>query len=290
MVRCPTPLPTPIISGGNKMRLTVEHRTNYRYEMPARHVVQSLKLTPAQFDGQKILNWSITAEGCVIGSEFTDGNGDVISTLTAGGPVDAIEIVVRGEVETTDTAGVLRGHKERAFPGVFLRTTPMTKSSAAIRKLADKVAKKTKDVALLDRAHALAGAISDAIEYAPGSTHVHTTAADALADGKGVCQDHAHVLISAARHLGIPARYVSGYLFADQDGNPHEASHAWAELYLPDFGWVGFDPANRCCPTDYYIRLGAGLDGQVATPIRGVHTGGANENLDVTVIIAQSQQ
>ena len=77
---------------------------------------------------------------------------------------------------------------------------------------------------------------------------------------------------------------------ADQDGNPHEASHALAELYLPDFGWVGFDPANRCCPTDYYIRLGAGLDGQVATPIRGVHTGGANENLDVTVIIAQSQQ
>ena len=87
-------------------------------------------------------------------------------------------------------------------------------------------------------------------------------AADALADGKGVCQDHAHVLISAARHLGIPARYVSGYLFADQDGKSHEASHAWAELHLPELGWVGFDPANRCCPTDYYIRLGSGLDAQ----------------------------
>ncbi|MCC9621308.1 transglutaminase family protein [Thalassospira sp. MA62] len=272
------------------MRLSVEHRTRYRYESPARHAVQSLKLTPAEFDGQKILNWSITAEGCEIGAEFTDGNGDVISTLTSTGPIEVIDILVKGEVETTDTAGVLRGHKERAFPDVFLRTTPMTKSSAAIRKLAAKVEKKTKDGTLIDRVHALAAAVSDAIEYAPGTTHVHTTAADALADGKGVCQDHAHVLISAARHLGIPARYVSGYLFADQDGNPHEASHAWAEVHLPDLGWIGFDPANKCCPTDYYIRLGSGLDGQVATPIRGAYTGGTNENLDVTVIIAQSQQ
>ena len=272
------------------MRLTVEHRTRYRYESPAYHAVQSLKLTPAEFEGQKVLSWSITAEDCNIGAEFTDGNGDIISTLTSNGPVETIEIVVTGEVETTDTAGVLHGHKERAFPAVFLRTTPMTKSSAAIRKLADKVAKKHKDGAMLEIAHGLAEAVADAIEFAPGTTHVHTTAADALADGKGVCQDHAHVLISAARHLGIPARYVSGYLFADHEGKPHEASHAWAELHLPEFGWVGFDAANKCCPTDYYIRLGSGLDGQVATPVRGVHTGGGNEDLDVTVVIAQSQQ
>lgn len=272
------------------MRLTVEHHTHYRYDTPVRYVVQSLKMTPAQFDGQKILSWSIKAKGCVISSEFTDGNGDIISTLTAVGPVDDVEIVVTGEVETTDMADVLRGHKERAFPEVFLRSTPMTKSSAAIRKLAEKAAKKTKDGNLLERAHALADAVSDAIVFAPGTTDVHTTAADALADGKGVCQDHTHVLLSAARHLGIPARYVSGYLFADLHGKPHEASHAWAELYLPELGWVGFDAANRCCPTDFYIRLGSGLDGQVATPIRGVHTGGANENLDVSVVVAQSQQ
>ncbi|MEQ8389398.1 MAG: transglutaminase family protein [Thalassospira sp.] len=272
------------------MRLTVEHRTHYRYETLAHHAVQSLKLTPAQFDGQKILSWSISAEGCTIGSEFTDGNGDIISTLTANGPMESIEIVVKGEIETTDTTGVLRGHKERAFPAVFLRSTPMTKSSAAIRKMADKVAKKHKGGTLLECAHGLAEAVSNAVKYAPGTTNVHTTAADAMADGEGVCQDHAHVLISAARHLGIPARYVSGYLFADQHGAAHEASHAWAELHLPELGWLGFDPANKCCPTDYYIRLGSGLDGQVATPIRGVHTGGGNENLDVTVVIAQSQQ
>ncbi|WOI12568.1 transglutaminase family protein [Thalassospira lucentensis] len=272
------------------MRLTVEHRTHYRFAPSARYVVQSLKLTPSIFDGQKVIRWSIKADGCVINSEFVDGNGDTISTLTASGPVDSVDVIVSGEVETIDTAGVLRGHRERAFPAVFLRSTPVTKPSAAIRKMATKVEKKTSADNLLERAHALSAAVSDAIAYVPGSTHVHTTAADALADGQGVCQDHAHVMISAARHLGIPARYVSGYLFADQDGKSHEASHAWAELHLPELGWVGFDPANRCCPTDYYIRLGSGLDAQGATPIRGVHTGGANENLDVTVIVAQSQQ
>jgi len=98
------------------MRLTVEHRTHYRYQYPAYHAVQSLKLTPAEFEGQKILRWSITAEGCNIGAEFTDGNGDIISTLTSNGPVEAIEIVVTGEVETTDTAGVLRGTRNAPFP------------------------------------------------------------------------------------------------------------------------------------------------------------------------------
>ncbi|OSQ50259.1 transglutaminase family protein [Thalassospira alkalitolerans] len=272
------------------MRLVVEHRTHYRFAPAARYIVQSLKLTPSQFDGQKVINWSITAEGCVINSEFIDGNGDTISTLTATGPVDSVDVVVTGEIETSDTTGVLRGHKERAFPAVFLRSTPVTKSSAAIRKLAAKIEKKTSPDNLLERAHEISTAVSKAIEYAPGATHVHTTAADALADGKGVCQDHTHVMLSIARHLGIPARYVSGYLFADSDGLAHEASHAWAELYLPELGWVGFDPANNCCPTEYYIRLGSGLDAQIATPIRGVHTGGANEDLNVTVIVAQSQQ
>lgn len=97
------------------MRLTVEHRTHYRFSPSARYVVQSLKLTPSLFDGQKIIRWSIKAEGCVINSEFVDGNGDTISTLTATGPVDSVDVVVSGEVETTDTTGMLRGHKERAF-------------------------------------------------------------------------------------------------------------------------------------------------------------------------------
>jgi transglutaminase-like putative cysteine protease len=273
------------------MRLSIEHRTRYRYAPSARYITQSLKLSPSRFDGQKTVDWSIEAPGCVINSEFVDGYGDTVSTLTAGGPIEEVEILVRGMVETTDTSGVLTGHREKASPLVFLRATEMTKSSAAIRKLAKGVAKKAGiDVTPLELAHALSGAISSAVEYAPGTTHAHTTAADALAEGKGVCQDHAHILISAARHLDIPARYVSGYLLADAEGKAHEAAHAWAELHVGELGWIGFDVSNKCCPTDHYIRLGSGLDARDASPIRGVHSGGAGEDLDVTVVVSQSQQ
>jgi transglutaminase-like putative cysteine protease len=130
-------------------------------------------------------------------------------------------------------------------------------------------------------------AVADAIAYEPGATHAHTTAAEALKGGQGVCQDHAHVLCSAARVAGMPARYVSGYLFADADGKPHEAAHAWSELYLPGLGWVGFDVANRWCPDDRYVRLGSGLDARAAAPIRGTSRAGASEKLEVSVAVHQ---
>jgi transglutaminase-like putative cysteine protease len=88
----------------------------------------------------------------------------------------------------------------------------------------------------------------------------------------------------------MPARYVSGYLSASADGSPHEAAHAWAEIHVPGYGWIGFDPANRCCPDARYIRLGSGLDASDAAPIRGTARGGAVENLGVTVAIGESAQ
>ena len=112
------------------------------------------------------------------------------------------------------------------------------------------------------------------VAYEVGVTNTHTTAADALKDGRGVCQDHAHVFISAARSLGIPARYVSGYLLAGTGDEPSDANHAWAEAWLDGLGWVGFDPANGVCPTDRYVRLASGLDAAFAAPIRGTRRGG----------------
>ncbi|WP_115720365.1 transglutaminase family protein [Gallaecimonas mangrovi] len=272
------------------MRLTVSHSTCYRYDPAVRYVTQSLKLTASRFAGQRVLNWQISAEGCTISAPFVDGYGDTVYTLTASGPLESLEVLVTGTVRTQDQAGVLKDHKEKAAPQVFLRATAATKADEAIAELALKVKAANSEVSPLELAHALANAVSDAIAYAPGSTHAHTSAAEALAAGQGVCQDHSQVLISAARSLCIPARYVSGYLFADADGVPHEAAHAWAELYIQGLGWVGFDCANRCCPTEYYIRLGSGLDARDAAPIRGVHSGGGEEQLDVSVVVKQSQQ
>ncbi|MFN6925774.1 MAG: transglutaminase domain-containing protein [Tabrizicola sp.] len=268
------------------MRLTVDHVTRYTYDHPVRSVVQSHRLTPSAFAGQKVLDWEVTVSDGVKGAAHRDGAGDQLQGWTIAGPVTAVEVSVRGTVETTDLAGVLRGHREVLAPEVYLRATPPTRADVALQALARSV----EGADVLALAHALSAAVSEAIAYRPGVTHAHTTAAEALALGEGVCQDHAHALIACARVRGLPARYVSGYLFATADGAQHEAAHAWAELHVPGLGWVGFDPANRCCPDERYIRLGSGFDAQDAAPIRGIARGGAREMMDVTVAIQQAAQ
>jgi transglutaminase-like putative cysteine protease len=271
------------------MRLTVDHVTTYRYDHPVRSVVQSHRLTPSVFDGQRALVWEVEVSGGVLGAAFRDGAGDRVQGWTVAGPVTEVTVTVRGVVETTDLAGVLRGHRESVAQACYLRDTPATAADAALAALAQGA--EAPDP--LGLAHALSAAVTGAIAYRPGVTHAHTTAAEALALGEGVCQDHAHALIACARVRGIPARYVSGYLFATEDGTPHEAAHAWAELHVPGLGWVGFDPANRCCPDARYIRLGSGFDARSAAPIRGIArglTGTAPEGLDVTVAIQSAGQ
>lgn len=267
------------------MLLMVDHVTRYAYDRPVRGVVQSHRLTPSRFDGQKVLDWQITVTDGVAGGSFRDGAGDLVQGWTVPGPVSEIEVRVQGRVETRDLIGVLRGHRELVMPACYLHDTAATRADVAILALSD-LARAAANP--LSAAHTLADAVADAVAYRPGTTKAQTTAAEALAQGAGVCQDHAHVLIAAARCAEIPARYVSGYLLVtDVEA---EAAHAWAELHVTGLGWVGFDPANRCCPDDRYIRLGSGLDAQDAAPIRGVSRGKGTESLDVTVAVLSDQQ
>ena len=271
------------------MILTVTHRTLYRYDTPVRGVVQSHRLTPAAFEGQRPLRWNVSVTDGVMGGGFRDGGGDWVQSFSVVGPLSEIEVLVTGEVETGDTAGVLRGHREVLTPLAYLRKTAPTRPDAALRALAQDAVAGASD--MLDRAHRLMAAVADAIAYVPGRTDSATTAAEALAQGEGVCQDHTHAMIAAARSLGQPARYVSGYLMSDVEGVPNEAAHAWAEIWVEGLSaWVGFDAANRCCPNELYIRLGSGLDALDAAPIRGTARGTGGEHLDVTVAIEAVQQ
>lgn len=272
------------------MRLTVSHRSNYLFEPPTRGVVQSLRLSPSLFDGQKVLNWSVTVAGAEMGASFRDGSGDWIQTISMLGPVAEMTVEVQGEVETTDLAGVLKGHKEQVPPLTYRRSTRATRPDKALRKLAETTLAGNAGTSLLEQAHALSAAVADAIAYRPGETHAHTTAAEALELGLGVCQDHAHALIGVAHAANLPARYVTGYLHSTDDSEAHEASHAWAEIHVEGLGWVGFDPSNRCCPDERYIRLGSGYDAADAAPIRGVAKGNGDESLKVTVAIQQAAQ
>lgn len=272
------------------MRLSVRHATNYRFDPPMRGVVQSLRLTPSLCESQTVIAWSVQVPRAERGAAFRDGAGDWVETATTLGPVEAVEVIVEGEVETVDTGGVLRGHRERMPPAAYLTFTRATRPDRALAALAEAAVAGIGEADVLNMAHALTDAVAEAIAYTPGETGEGTTAAEALALGHGVCQDHAHALIAVARHLEIPARYVTGYLFASDSGGAPEASHAWAELHVPDLGWVGFDASNGVCPDERYIRLGSGIDAGEAAPIRGVSQGAGDEKLDATVVVDQVQQ
>ncbi len=134
--------------------------------------------------------------------------------------------------------------------------------------------------------HVLMNAIHKAVAYMPGTTSVSTDAEHALNTGKGVCQDHTHIFLSIARLIGVPARYVSGYLMME-GVEEQTASHAWAEAHIDGLGWVGFDAANNICPNDRYVRIATGLDYRDAAPISGVRLGGAAESLAVHINVGQ---
>jgi transglutaminase-like putative cysteine protease len=268
------------------MQLSIRHRTVYRYAPATPAVTMRLKLFPGGSEAQAVTRWAVTLNGVAVKGDLRDSWGDQVATLFLRGAVEAVEIVAEGVVETIDMAGLLRGWREPMRPGVCLRETPHTRPDAAIRALAAEGAQGETPLA---RAHALMGAVREAIAYTPGSTGAATTAAAALGAGKGVCQDHAHVLIAAARSLGWPARYVTGYFLPGEGEAPDAATHAWAEIWIPGLGWVGFDASTGLCPTDAYVRLCAGLDAADAAPLRGHAAGVSTETMEAEVALAPLQ-
>jgi transglutaminase-like putative cysteine protease len=269
------------------MILTVHHVTTYRYANPVRGVVQSHRLTPSVYEGQKVRDWRVEVSDGQKGGGFRDGAGDWVQSWSVLGPVSDITVSVKGTVQTFDLTGLLKGHKETIPREAYLNETLSTRVDAALAELA-RAYEGASDA--LDAAHRLSAAVADAIDYSPGATQAQTTAAEAVALGAGVCQDHAHALIAVARRNDLPARYVSGYLLSDAEGRSHDAAHAWAEIWVKGLGWVGFDPANACCPDDRYIRLASGVDAQDAAPIRGIARGPGAEILDVSVAVQAVQQ
>lgn len=271
------------------MRLKVTHRTEYSYDAPKRHLVQSLRLRPTEFDGQSVQSWSVRVEGhdAERGAAFRDGAGDWIETVSMRN-VSAMAIVVEGEVTTTDLSGVARGLREKVPPQAYLRPTRATRLNAALRSLAERAVAGCDGG--LERAHAISRAVAQEIAYTPEATEAGTTAAEALELGKGVCQDQTHAAIALARAVEMPGRYVVGYLHSSSDATVDQASHAWAEIWVEGLGWVGFDAANGCCPDERYVRLGSGLDAQNAAPIRGHATGPGAERLDVEVHVVEQGQ
>ncbi|GJD96556.1 transglutaminase family protein [Methylobacterium iners] len=270
------------------MRIRVFHETCYTYEHPARGLIQVLRLRPRDHDGQYVRKWRIepSVDGRV--SEREDGFGNVVHWFTADEPADALTIRVIGEVDTNEVHGVVRGTVERLPDVFYLRDSDLAIATPEIQAFAGEVAR-AGDADALPCLHRLLHAVHDRIAYEPGPTSASTTAARSFEQGKGVCQDLAHIFIAAARHLEIPTRYVSGYFHRADGVIDQEAGHAWVEALVPDLGWVGFDPANGIATTEAHIRVAIGLDYLGAAPIRGSRMGGGTETLDVRLRVEQAQ-
>ncbi|MEO0368081.1 MAG: transglutaminase family protein [Pseudomonadota bacterium] len=271
------------------MKLQVEHTTHYQYSAPQRMVVQSHRLTPSEADTQRVVNWQVLCDGAIFGETFIDAAGDKIRTMSINRLVEELTIKIIGSVETKDQNGVVKVIGDRLNHRVYLRQTQVTKPSPDMEKALAKFAT-TKEESSLELAHTLCGFVHEKIAYETESTNSETSAAEAFAQSQGVCQDQTHVLVSMARARGIPARYVAGYLLTDAQGNTIDASHAWAELFIEELGWVGFDPTNACCPDERYIRISSGLDATEAALIRGVSRGSGIETMHTSVQMSDMQQ
>lgn len=192
-------------------------------------------------------------------------------------------MTVTGEVKTHCSDGVFGKVYGTAPLWHFKQDTPRTTAGKGIQKLAKTLGNASDTLSGL---HTLSKLIAAAVPYGQADTYATTPTEDALRAGGGVCQDHAQVFIAAARHAGIPARYVSSYLMmngrVDQD-----ASHAWAEAHLDGLGWVRLDVSNGICPDERYVRIAIGRDSRDAAPITGVRLGTAAESMIVSVQIQQ---
>lgn len=260
------------------MRLSILHRTVYRYTSPVQYSIQQLRLTPRAETHQRTLRWRLHAPARL--TPTADAYGNFTHMLTLAEPHGDVEIEARGEVEVDP---LVDGRLEEPAGGVpplsYLAFTELTEPDAAVLDFAHSRLRATTPAALLE----FAGRVCDAVAYRPGTTEVTSTAREALALGRGVCQDHAHLFIAACRVRGVPARYVSGYVHPGDA--PHAASHAWADVHLEVHGWVSIDVTHRAFASDHLCRLAVGRDYASACPVRGVRIGGGEESMDVRVNI-----
>ncbi|ASP20953.1 transglutaminase-like superfamily protein [Antarctobacter heliothermus] len=264
------------------MNLTISHTTRYSFEEPVSFGLQQLRKTPKSRHNQTVVNWTTKVTGGQKGLTYVDHHQNTVDLIEVDRGTQELTITCEGEVSIGESNGIVGRHQGPAPLWLYERVTPQTRPGAGVRALIRAVGGETE----LDQAHGLMAAVAEAVAYEVGTSDSNSTAETVLAEGRGVCQDHAHVFIACMREMGLPARYVSGYLLLD-DKIEQDAMHAWAEAHIPGLGWVGFDCANCISPDNRYVRVATGMDYHDAAPVRGTRQGGAAESLDVAIEVAQ---
>lgn len=264
------------------MLLKVSHQTRYNFTTSPAYGLQQLRLTPKSNAGQALLNWTLDIDGASVQAKYDDEHGNLTHLVALDSHLTELTIHSHGEIEMQDQGGVVGPHSGHMPLWLYGRATDLTQTGPQIQALAVDLL----DTSQVSDFHALSKRIAEKVTYTVGQTGATTTAEQAVKIGQGVCQDHAHIFIAAARHAGHFARYVSGYLMMD-DRVDQDATHAWAEVWIDGLGWTGFDASNGISPDARYVRLATGLDYAQAAPISGLTVGGGGESINVDVQVQQ---
>ncbi|MCR2800145.1 transglutaminase family protein [Microbacterium sp. zg-Y818] len=278
------------------MRLRIEHTTGFAYPGEVSASYNEARMLPVSTENQFVLSSSLDIEPSTSVNQYVDYFGtrvasfDVLSGHTALGITARSLVEVRPRpMENSDMAWEdLAVEAQRSITTVeMLAQTPRTAPHPEVLELARTIVQEHDNPG--QAARAIAVAVGDAVEYVYGSTGVHSTAAESWEKRSGVCQDMAHITLGALRAVGIPARYVSGYLHPDPDAEVGVAvvgeSHAWVEWFAGD--WHGFDPTNNVDIGERHVLVGRGRDYNDVPPLRGVYAGALTSDLHVQVTITR---
>ncbi|HZZ37093.1 MAG TPA: transglutaminase family protein [Caulobacteraceae bacterium] len=286
------------------MLLEVRHVTQYHYAEPVRESVMELWMQPQKLVTQRLVSFELEVEPPAQMFSYADNFGNAVYHFDVPHSHERLTIVARSAVET-QTPDPLPDHLDRGEwdrlrsdfvrgenfdflrPHGFAVPTPALKAFVRKRKIDDLAHNDP-----LSAVHDLNNAISEAFEYETGVTDAESPIDHALKEGRGVCQDFAHIMIAICRSWGVPARYVSGYLFTNRntgDRSDPDATHAWVEVFLPSLRWVGFDPTNNCLAGERHVAVAIGRDYADVPPSRGVYKGEAESQLAVGVSVRRAR-
>lgn len=273
------------------------HTTRYRYEHAVSQSISEARLTPRTFARQRANETRIVVDPGFATLETRVGYfGNVVTTISVLGAHDRFSVTATSLVETgiAPPAELPAGPWEKIRDSVanpadaeslaaseFIYDSPYVPISSALAEYARPTFRSGRSLA--ESIRELMERVNTEFVYKPQSTSIEIPLIEVLEKRHGVCQDFAHVMIGALRSVGLPARYVSGYLRSGANVTGAEASHAWVSVWMPGAGWVDYDPTNNVLPYDGHVTIGWGRDFGDVTPLKGIALGGGSHTVDVEV-------
>ena len=275
-------------------RLRVVHSTGYAYKSPATASFNEARLTPRSDNRQNVILSRVETIPATRSFRYIDYWGTAVTAFDLHAPHTELEVTASSVVETdkpeppTDKVSwdELRSEAVVDKFDEVLGPTHYTPRSRRLSRVGERIAKYNDPH---DAVMAAAEWVNSELAYVPGTTGVHSSALDALREGKGVCQDFAHLTLAMLRSIGIPSRYVSGYLHPNRKAPIGQTvdgqSHAWIQAWTG--GWWNFDPTNDKEINEQYVSVGVGRDYADVTPLKGIYSGGGSTDLDVVVEVTR---